>query len=193
VLPLANIMHGHADGRIMGFALIMPASAAQEQWMAMSAMLFGIEGKLSLTEVQLGADAARVVQVERPVKGLSPDRYVGTSTIWSTVTPILLSRRPDNGRDPKPPNLLEGRVRDQVVKDCVKAGLPAPVRVQVSSVSPFDGVGPARSFHQSRGGPARWATHATLIFDRPVHGPVLVGAGRYNGLGLLVPHPDEEA
>jgi len=30
-------------------------------------------------------------------------------------------------------------------------------------------------------------THAILIFDRPVVGPVLLGAGRYRGYGLCRP------
>ena len=33
----------------------------------------------------------------------------------------------------------------------------------------------------------RLAKHVTLAFDRPVRGPVLLGAGRYFGLGLMRP------
>jgi CRISPR-associated protein Csb2 len=84
-------------------------------------------------------------------------------------------------------------VRAQVVKDCIDAGFPAPAAVEVSRVSHLDGVSDARSFKQYRNGPARWATHATIIFQHRVNGPVLIGAGRYNGLGMLTPDPRESA
>ncbi len=31
----------------------------------------------------------------------------------------------------------------------------------------------------------RWLTHAVIDFGEPVTGPVLLGAGRFNGLGLF--------
>jgi CRISPR-associated protein Csb2 len=30
-------------------------------------------------------------------------------------------------------------------------------------------------------------THAVLIFDRPIGGPIFIGAGRYQGYGLCRP------
>jgi CRISPR-associated protein Csb2 len=34
---------------------------------------------------------------------------------------------------------------------------------------------------------SRQQWHVTLQFDRPVRGPVVLGAGRYRGYGLMVP------
>jgi CRISPR-associated protein Csb2 len=39
----------------------------------------------------------------------------------------------------------------------------------------------------------RVQVHVRLAFDRPVRGPVLLGAGRFRGLGLFRPvRPDRE-
>lgn len=187
VVPLANVMNAYADGRIMGFAVAMPACATMGQWQAMSALFFGDDGVPSLDRILVGRGQVRIGQVSRRVQALSPERYVATSAVWTTVTPILLSRRPDKGRAPTSPEVRDERIRLQVARDCVASGLPAPVRVEVGPASPLEGVGHARAFRQDRSGPARWAVHATLFFGRPVQGPLLVGAGRYNGLGLLVP------
>jgi CRISPR-associated protein Csb2 len=191
---LANIMHEHADARIMGFAIAMPICATPEQWALLSTLFFGRDGAAPLDRILIGREAVPVAQVDRPrVQGLSPQRYVTGADVWTTVTPILLSRHPDSGRRPTAPDRLIERVRAQVAQDCVASGLPAPVRIEVEPASLLDGVGHARSFRQHRSGEARWATHATLFFDRIVHGPLLVGAGRYNGLGLLVPVPGTQA
>ena len=32
--------------------------------------------------------------------------------------------------------------------------------------------------------------HAALTFDEPIHGPLLLGAGRFAGLGLMRPIPE---
>jgi CRISPR-associated protein Csb2 len=193
VVPLANILHKYADGRLLGFALLMPSTATTEQWRLVSEAVFGDER--GLLEIRLGNTAVEVRRADRSSKavGLAPSRYVTTAKTWTTVTPILLSRRPDNGRKRMDPTELVDKVRAQVAMDCVASGLPEPVAVEVSPVSSLEGVGHARSFRQSRSGPPRWATHATISFDRPVSGPLLVGAGRYNGLGLLTPIGDGSA
>jgi CRISPR-associated protein Csb2 len=68
--------------------------------------------------------------------------------------------------------------------------------VIVTQVSAHLGVPPARSFPSLRrkdGGP-RLHTHAILIFDQPICGPLMIGAGRYRGYGVCRPmiEPDGE-
>ena len=68
-------------------------------------------------------------------------------------------------------------------------GLPPPAEIGVSRYSAFFGAEPCEKFVTLRraGDRPRLGTHITLAFDRPVEGPVLIGAGRYFGLGLLRP------
>lgn len=189
VIPLANIMNEYADGRVLGFAIAMPVGASPEQWALVSQLLYGDGGSIPpLTQIRIGDTMIGVEEVRRSrVQGLSAKRYVGLANTWTTVTPILLSRRPDHGRVRKAWDIEAARTEAQIALDCVACGLPRPHRVEASQVSPLDGVGHARSYRQQRNGPPRWATHATIYFDAPVWGPMLVGAGRFNGLGLLIP------
>ena len=194
IVPLGNIMHEHADGRLLGFALVMPKSATPEQWRLMSQIIYGDldeDGAMApLDSVRLGGRDVRIESASTSrLFGLSPGRYAGVSARWSTVTPILLSRRPDSGRrhsGAADPDV----VGEQVMRDCALSGLPRPVSVEAHQGSSRHGVMPARAFRQNRERPPRWATHATVLFDRPVRGPILVGAGRYSGFGLMVPVED---
>ena len=86
-------------------------------------------------------------------------------------------------------------VRDLIARACEHAGLPSPDpgRIQAGRHSAVRGSPPARP---SAGEPpwARWKlprslesrqlVHAVIEFDQPVRGPVLLGAGRFTGLGL---------
>ncbi len=66
----------------------------------------------------------------------------------------------------------------------MRAGYPMPTRVHLSPDGPAMTL-PAARFRLRRAG--RLYAHATIEFDRPVRGPLLVGAERYFGLGLFLP------
>ncbi|WP_181378334.1 type I-G CRISPR-associated protein Csb2 [Teichococcus aestuarii] len=196
IVPLANVLHSHADGRLLGFAVLMPDSADAERWRMVSELIYGGgDFNLPLLESFLFDRNGHSIRVplfqagQGAPSGLGPGRYVATSRRWTTITPILLSRRPDSGRR-NAGHADEDTVRELVARDCELSGLPRPALVEVSATSPMPGVARAASFRQSRGGNQRWSTHALLEFNTPVAGPLLVGAGRYNGLGLLTPVGD---
>jgi CRISPR-associated protein Csb2 len=79
---------------------------------------------------------------------------------------------------------------------CVRIGLPAPREVIVTPVTSHRGVPPARAFPflRRKDGAPRRHTHAILVFDEPVCGPIILGAGRYRGYGACRPvkEPDGE-
>jgi hypothetical protein len=79
VVPLANILHKYADGRLLGFALLMPSTATTEQWRLVSEAVFGDER--GLLEIRLGNTAVEVRRADRSSKavGLAPSRYVTTA------------------------------------------------------------------------------------------------------------------
>jgi len=73
---------------------------------------------------------------------------------------------------------------------CLRIGLPAPAAVTVLPSAPLPGSSKARHFPPfpgSEGRVQRVLTHAALQFEEPVAGPILLGAGRYVGLGLMRP------
>ena len=100
---------------------------------------------------------------------------------WVTVTPIVLDHYPKRGD-------FEGAVR----KSIKLAGLPKPTHVDVSAEAMTTGgvrLSPRELPQRARG---RLYCHARITFDQPVTGPVLVGAGRYFGIGLLQPESLKE-
>ena len=119
-------------------------------------------------------------------RALAAKPYLGPATVWASATPIVLDRHLKRGDDGE-------TLRRIIARACGHAGLPRPVRVITDRLSAVRGMPPARPL---RGEPpwARWClprsaasrqlTHAVIEFTEPVEGPVLIGAGRYAGLGL---------
>jgi CRISPR-associated protein Csb2 len=127
---------------------------------------------------------------------------------WLTVTPIALDRFPGNLRSP------DQRVRDRadleakasIARACSFAGLPGDANVTIRLDSPLSGLpgapsgrqpgsnGHGRLFpsYQTGSGTPRVCVHAEIVFEVPVRGPVLVGAGRYFGYGLCLPKDVED-
>ena len=81
---------------------------------------------------------------------------------------------------------------------CRHVGLPEPADVVVS-LDPLITGGLLASrfpaFHQrGRGGEpvARRLVHTSVTFEQPLAGPLVLGAGRYVGLGLMRPFEVED-
>lgn len=72
---------------------------------------------------------------------------------------------------------------------CTRIGLSNPREVIVTPVSAHLGVPPAFTFPRWRrkDGNERRHSHAILVFERAVCGPVLIGAGRFRGYGFCRP------
>ena len=99
------------------------------------------------------------------------------------MTPVVLNRH-FKGRD------KWERAADSVKDACEHLGLPRPREVLLHAVSRIEGTPHAREFPQltrKRDGGRQSHSHAVVIFDEPVRGPVLIGAGRFRGYGLCRP------
>jgi CRISPR-associated protein Csb2 len=95
------------------------------------------------------------------------------------VTPLLCDRFPKE-KDGQ-------RVEDVIRESCVRVLGVEPAYLEVSPVSWHRGVPPSHDFGRIRkpGEPPRHRTHVFLAFHQPVRGPILLGAGRFVGLGLF--------
>jgi CRISPR-associated protein Csb2 len=153
--------------------------------------LGGDDGLIQLRLGQLGCARLRLVDApeRHETQSLRPGRYLRRSRSWSTVTPIALDRHP-KGPDAR------NETADIIAQACERIGLPRPMRVEVFKHPAITGVPSAWPV----GGAPRWAgwarpgalagrplTHATVTFADPVTGPVILGAGRFFGLGLCLP------
>ena len=197
IAPMAFVGSPHADGRVVGFAVIPPPGEA----------LLGIDGFRAAFEAvaHYRADTQRRVltlqgpPLRKPLdlapapdhpdarRSLRPEPYLEESRRWATVTPILLDRHLKRKDD--------AEVRELVARACEHAELPRPAsgKIWVGKHSAVQGAPPARPL---AGEPpwTRWKLpkslasrqliHAVIEFERSVGGPVLLGAGRFTGLGL---------
>jgi CRISPR-associated protein Csb2 len=209
-VPLLDVGWRWSAGGLMGLALVLPrdleqsaarandpsaASVTPEDEAALGqvddlyrALARQAIGRPPLIELGLPGGVRWFVAIETSpaARSLQPVRYATPARRWGTVTPIALDRHPR----------ADGDVEAGIVAACERIGLPAPRRVVPGKQAAPTGARPAR---RSRGAPdwANWRLpptlqgrplmHAVLEFEVPVEGPVVLGAGRFNGLGLCLP------
>jgi hypothetical protein len=98
---------------------------------------------------------------------------------WASLTPVVMDRHGSRARER----------REAIERSCRRLGLPAPIAVELGRDSAVPGVPAAGSFPMMRraGRHPRQQWHVEVTFDRPVRGPIVLGAGRYRGYGLMMP------
>lgn len=169
--------HKHADGRLMGVAVVLPRSITttlRRRTLRTCASIekINLKDKSAFWTVELcGFDILEYT--------LRPQTWNGCSETWASVTPILLDRFPKK-------NLP---VEEILASACERAGLPRPIEIEHSPYSDIPGVSPVSEFRllRNKTEKPRWGVHAKFRFSEPVRGPILLGAGRFFGLGLLKP------
>jgi len=173
-LPLPDVGHRRADGRIVGIGIFLPPGLDPEQ---NQVILSGL-GRVKEVRLPDGRSAYLTAPFpdERLPIALSRRAWTKPSDRWATVTPIVLDR------PPKRPT--EERVRHAISQSLVFAGYPAPLEIDVSRFSIFEGAPPAFRVPADK---PRY--HAAIRFKEPVKGPVIAGRQRYFGVGLFRPLP----
>jgi CRISPR-associated protein Csb2 len=177
LLPLADVGHRFARSHLLGVAAALPARLAPFDRRACLRALGRVE-KLTLGSLGLW-QLERCDATERR-SALQPETWCHPARLWASVTPVVFGKYPGD--------LFGEEARSLIREACTIAGLPEPIRVAVAPVAWVVGAPPAFRFPPlpSRPGkPKRAHVHALLEFERPVAGPVLVGAGRHLGYGLF--------
>jgi CRISPR-associated protein Csb2 len=187
-VPLAFVGHPHADGHLVGLAAVFPQDLdAEDRRQALRALGRVDDLRLGPLGVwRLGRDLTA-----RPLWNLRPEAWTAHprgATHWATVTPVAFDRHPKV----KDRAEAQRETAGMIAEACTAIGLPRPREVIVTSVSPHLGAPPAHLFPRLRrkDGSERRHAHAILVFDEPVRGPVLIGAGRYRGYGACRPLRD---
>lgn len=196
VVPLANVGWPYATGDLLGFAVVLPREMAnserQSALQALAAFARMDQGEGACAELHLSSKLLwKVQRSAAPSRAsLKPARWCRSSVSWASATPLLLDRFPDHN-DP----LEEARL---IAAACRNIGLPDPIEIEIHKYSTVHGApsayppgasrsGPDWSFPQSAKFASRPRRHVILRFAEPVEGPVLLGAGRYHGMGLCLP------
>ena len=188
IAPLPFVGARHADGRIMGLALILPrALAPGDAGNILEPILHdpgtGLPREHRLFDGQWFECTVELDTRERPPASLRPHNWTRPSRTWASATPVVLNRHFD-GKD------RWERAAESVKDACQHIELPRPREVLLQPVSLVEGVPHAREFPQltrKRDNGRQSHAHAVLVFDEPVTGPVLLGAGRFRGYGLYRP------
>jgi CRISPR-associated protein Csb2 len=204
IVPLPFAGFPYADGHVLGFALVPPREstilgdetfrralrtlAPMDERRGRRCLTLGLHGN-----TRVGAPFSVVLSPtdEAGRRSLNPALYSMAACSFGTVTPIALDRHlKESG------NTRLGEIAAHVTAACRNIGLPEPVEVVADKHSSFEGV---PSAYPSGKSPKwmRWRltaslasrqlTHAVIRFATPVTGPVVLGAGRYIGLGLCRP------
>jgi CRISPR-associated protein Csb2 len=180
--PLPFVGYPHADGHLLGAALLLPPDTSRDASHTVLQCLARLD-HVHLPDGRRWALAPVDITDRRAT--LQPATWVRPSRTWTTVTPVVLPRYPKPRRGQDAAALL--------AQSCHQSGLPAPMWIRTHQLGQLAGVAPSHLFWTRRSGhPLRLWTHATLHFSVPVQGPVLLGALRYFGLGLCRPLPGME-
>jgi CRISPR-associated protein Csb2 len=202
IVPLPSVGHTHADHAIRRILVEVPPDCPLNS----GDLEWGLSG------LDLGADyqTGEVIDENAPILTARADRSmvrrygiepIDPVRVWRTVTPAALpqsgARRridPARAHDPAEQKRASERTAEQeraagaVIQALRHAGLRSVVTAVRVQREPFSGKGeraepfaPGTRFAKER----LW--HVEITFAEPVAGPLIIGDGRYLGLGLMEP------
>jgi CRISPR-associated protein Csb2 len=204
IVPLPAVTGPLADGALLGIALVLPRGASREARCAVTRAMARLEqhrranserGGRAVT-LLLGESGELVLRRagwgELPGATLTPRTWTRSSTRWASATPVALDRNPGDLHAAAPGTraaALEA-ARSSIVESVRRIGLPAPIEVDVVRSCVLPGTVSPRAYPRAAGGAHqlhRVLVHVRLRFAERVRGPMLLGAGRYQGVGLCLP------
>jgi CRISPR-associated protein Csb2 len=195
-----------ADGHVMGFALIPPRDSTILDDANFRKALKGLapidedSGRRILTiKTKEGTPPDEAFSIllsptfEPPVnkRSLDPAIYLKQGKTFATVTPIALDRHLKEKGE-----IRQDEVGAQIAAACRNIGLPEPEEIVADKHSAVEGAPSAypsgkspnwTRWHLPQSLASRQLTHAVIRFPREVEGPVILGAGRFIGIGLCRP------
>lgn len=197
LLPLAYVGGEYADGHIMGLAIAFPRSiSALARAECLRGRLFGPLGEdldLKLVMGKLGDWTIRREERSSPPIALRTITWTEPSTVWASVTPVVLDRHPKHDQRTERVQWRE-EVAAGIAQSCERQGLPKPVLIDVDKTSWHRGAPRSRPgtngmpwLPGKEGTAPRQQVHVFIQFPCEVEGPILMGAGRFRGYGLCKP------
>jgi len=175
-LALPDVGHPHSRGRIFGAAILIPDDAPDE----VAAGLFHVVRSLDRLVLPGSFDVGVAPHGgERRPWAAHPVRWTAPAERFVSAFPVV------HERFARPRPTLQ-----DITQWCTNAGLPEPVEFQLAREPMVPGgvdLHPREARRKST--ERRPFSHLLLTFAEPVVGPVVIGAGRRFGLGLMAPLP----
>lgn len=177
-LGLPFVGNEHADGQLMALAVAIPSLEHDERLRILRGILGNDPERDVLLRVTGFKQEFRLRYAPDEMRPFTAtvERWTEPARTWTSATPLVLDRFPK-----------DGDLAAAVAESFVNASLPEPREVEVSKEPLMDGAVRLRLTELPKRCQGRLYTHARVTFDRPVHGPILAGAGRYFGVGLFAP------
>lgn len=200
-VPLPFVGNDYADGSLMGCALVLPRDLPGNDRELLLRLVAKWErdrsddrGYLTLAGGTLPPFRVRRVEVSAK-KSLAPYLWCRPTRRFITATPIALDRNPGKLRSNQDGTARKAALEaQQSISDAsLRIVGVRPTSVEVSLAPLLSGAQHVREFLPWPGRPGRTPrvrVHADIRFNEPVCGPLLLGAGRYFGLGLCLPVED---
>lgn len=210
VMPLPHVGSRHADGRVLGVALLLPRGIDEAQrrpllralahWEDKARRERGLEPDES-APLTVGLGSGVEIELERQNWGearlttLKPSTWCEAAHEWLSVTPVALDRNPGDLSHSDATKRAEAyrAAAECIAQSCRNLGLPTPIAVTILPSGTWPGGAKAAkfpAFPREPGKLKRVKVHARIRFAHPQPGPVILGAGRFLGLGLFKPVPE---
>jgi CRISPR-associated protein Csb2 len=195
IAPLAFLGSPYADGTVYGLALVPPRRSdlfAEPDFQRALREIMPWNDGTSRRELTLRGEGVHLVLAlagDGARRSLDPAPYVAEARVWATCTPIVLDQHLKESGNAARASEIESLVRCA----CRNIGLPEPDQIAAGKHAAFPGAPSA--YPSGRAPPwtgwrlpprlaSRQLTHAVVAFRDAVKGPVILGAGRFCGLGL---------
>jgi CRISPR-associated protein Csb2 len=178
LVPLSRVGDTYADGEVMGVGLLLPHGVSDSDYGALIGGLgrwLAAGGQVEIGRIRWTMEVAN----DDHRLSLRETRYRRPSASWASVTPVVFDRHPRR-------NL---QVTDVVRAMCDDVGLPEPKHVEATPAGSWTGTIDSRRHHLGKRDYLRKAliSHVRLEWSQEVPGPIVLGRGRYFGLGVLLP------
>jgi CRISPR-associated protein Csb2 len=196
IVPLPSIGHPHADRAIRRVLIEVPAGCS----IRADDVAWAFSG-LEPIDRDTG-EVYPVILTPAASDGMLRHYGIGEDSgalVWRTVTPAALPgsaarRRIDpcrisaQAKGGKERAQEERRAAGAVVQALRHAGVHARAESILVQREPFEGAGaPAEAFAAGTRFPRRRLWHVEITFAEPVSGPLVLGDGRFVGLGVMAP------
>lgn len=204
IVPLPSIGHEHADLGIRRVMVDVPADCplrSDDVHWAFSGLVIDEH-----VDPQTGEISGAACLIRSDDESML-SRYLGQAPghrLWRTITPVALPAAVGRRRIEPTRRLAEAKAGAERAAENVRAAAAvtqalrhADVRAPVHSVrlqrEPFTGHGErAERFAPGTRFPKEQLWHAEITFEQPVEGPLVIGNGRFLGLGIMEPVPSAQ-
>ncbi len=193
ITPLPSIGFVHADRKIRRILVEVPSACpiqTEDIAWAFSGLDLGVD--IQTGEI-LGESDWLLVRSEDRQKmlshyGIEVDEHE-QARVWRTVTPVALALSRLRGRISGHERAANETALVHVARQAIRhAGLGSNVEVRRVQREPFEGNGArAEAFAHGDRFPVSRLHHLEIVFAKPMTGPIIIGDGRYLGLGLMRP------